>query len=474
MAMTALKTNDNRLRYYQQAKTSGMPADQLRRFLAAGYVAQPVAMEFHAACRECDNEDGPVIVGFGGARGGGKSHSSLAQIGLDDCQRFDGLKVLFLRNVGKAARESFEDLVPRIFKHVAHNYVGTKGKLYFPNGSLIVLGHFKNENDIDAYLGIEYDIICIEEATLLSKSKRQRLEGSLRSSKAGWRPRIYLTTNPGGIGHGWFKEEIIDPWRRGIQTKTRFIKSLAVDNKFINKTYHEYLASLTGWLGRAWRDGDWDIASGQYFITFSYDHHVVKNLTPQPHWEYWLAMDYGYVHWNTIYLMAKDGDGNVMALDELAHRREMPEAIAPDIADMLKRNGLQKGQIQKFVAGGDVFSERGGEKTVAQKYKEFGYNITRANMSRISGAMEISTRLANPAEGKKPTLFISDKCAKLAHILPMMLHDPNRPEDVLKVDIDDDGDGGDDPYDGFRYGVMVAQRPITPQQQGRSYSLMKG
>ena len=36
-----------------------------------------------------------------------------------------------------------------------------------------------------------------------------------------------------------------------------------------------------------------------------------------------------------------------------------------------------------------------------------------------------------------------------------MLHDPHRPEDVLKVDIDEDGEGGDDAYDACRYGIMV-------------------
>ena len=467
----APQTNESkRERYYSLAKNTGMPADQLRRFLAAGYVAQPRQMEFHAACRECDKEDGPTVVGFGGARGGAKSHGSIAQIGLDDCQRFPGLKVLFLRNIGKAAKESFEDLILRVFRHTPHNYVNSRAKLYFPNGSMVVLGHFKNESDIDGYLGIEYDLIVIEEATLLSKAKRDRIEGSLRTSKEGWRPRMYFTTNPGGIGHGWFKKEIIDPWRKGTETTARFIRSLASDNKFISTTYHEYLSRLTGWLGRAWRDGDWDIASGQYFITWNYDHHVIKDLQPQPHWEYWLSMDYGYVHWNTVYLMAKDGDGTVMALDELAHRRQMPEEIAPDIKDMLTRNGLRMGDIEKFVAGGDVFAERGGERTVAKKYESFGFHIIRANMSRISGAMEITARLGNPTNGKPPSLLISDKCHKLAHILPLLQHDPNRPEDVLKVDTDEDGDGGDDPYDGFRYGVMVAQRPVETDQP-RSYSL---
>jgi hypothetical protein len=33
------------------------------------------------------------------------------------------------------------------------------------------------------------------------------------------------------------------------------------------------------------------------------------------------------------------------------------------------------------------------------------------------------------------------------------MHDPKNPEDVLKVDCDDQGEGGDDHPDAFRYGV---------------------
>jgi hypothetical protein len=38
--------------------------------------------------------------------------------------------------------------------------------------------------------------------------------------------------------------------------------------------------------------------------------------------------------------------------------------------------------------------------------------------------------------------------------MPYMEHDPHHPEDVLKVDMDEQGRGGDDAYDCARYGVM--------------------
>jgi len=44
--------------------------------------------------------------------------------------------------------------------------------------------------------------------------------------------------------------------------------------------------------------------------------------------------------------------------------------------------------------------------------------------------------------------------------LPALQHDPNRPEDVLKVDAVEDGVGGDDAADCLRYLVATKGREI--------------
>ena len=50
----------------------------------------------------------------------------------------------------------------------------------------------------------------------------------------------------------------------------------------------------------------------------------------------------------------------------------------------------------------------------------------------------------------KPTLFIHACCRRLIETLPALQHDPTRPEDVLKVNADEDGNGGDDADDALR------------------------
>jgi hypothetical protein len=44
--------------------------------------------------------------------------------------------------------------------------------------------------------------------------------------------------------------------------------------------------------------------------------------------------------------------------------------------------------------------------------------------------------------------------------LPSLQHDPSRPEDVLKVDPDADGVGGDDAADALRYLVATPSRQV--------------
>ena len=52
-------------------------------------------------------------------------------------------------------------------------------------------------------------------------------------------------------------------------------------------------------------------------------------------------------------------------------------------------------------------------------------------------------------------------CRRLVETLPILQHDPNRPEDVLKVDADEDGVGGDDAADALRYLVVTKPRQLV-------------
>src|SRR5580765_7808223 len=251
--------------YLAAGREAGCPAHQMRNCALAGVVLQPRQLAASAAARLCDQADGPTAVGYGGARGGGKSHWLLAQMGADDCQRVPGLKCLLLRKVGKANAEHFEELQRRLFKGLKREFSAYRGLLKFANGSQIQAGHYQAEKDIDNYLGLEYDVIGIEEATTLSARKHQDISTCSRTSKPNWRPRIYSTSNPGGIGHAWYRAKFIVPFRNGKESDTRFVSARVDDNRFNNPEYRRILEGLSGWQKRAWLDGEWDIAAGQFF-----------------------------------------------------------------------------------------------------------------------------------------------------------------------------------------------------------------
>ena len=88
-------------RYLEAGRLAGCPRDQMANLARAGVFLQPRQLAACAAARLCDAQAGPTSIGYGGSRGGGKSHWLLAQMGCDDCQRVPGLKCLLLRKVGK-------------------------------------------------------------------------------------------------------------------------------------------------------------------------------------------------------------------------------------------------------------------------------------------------------------------------------------------------------------------------------------
>ena len=80
--------------------------------------------------------------------------------------------------------------------------------------------------------------------------------------------------------------------------------------------------------------------------------------------------------------------------------------------------------------------------------------MTKGNNDRIGGATALLKALGNPDENVKPRLFFFDTCTHIIRCMPELQHNPNRPEDVLKVDVDEEGEGGDDAYDCARLGFF--------------------
>jgi hypothetical protein len=152
-------------------------------------------------------------------------------------------------------------------------------------------------------------------------------------------------------------------------------------------------------------------------------------------------LDYGFTHYTVVLLGCTDGDGNVFVVDEHAERGWLPLRHAAAIKAMFARHKVTPGSLRRFVAGADVFSKQSDGSTVAGQYAKLGITLRCANTDRINGWAEILQRLGDVDADVAPTMFIHSRCARLAECLPTLQHDPHRPEDVWKVNVDEEGIG---------------------------------
>jgi hypothetical protein len=292
------------------------------------------------------------------------------------------------------------------------------------------------------------------------------------------------------------------------------------DNAFINSEYKINLASRTGWQHTAWYQGLWNISAGQYFRNFHPAIHVLGHETsnlppssPDPAElgkldparaqflddlarrrrfresdavKWFAAMDYGYTHPTVVLLGCCDHEDNLHIVDEHVERFWIPQRHAQAIKAMLARHriylsqdhlresiraqypdycreqdilwhqGLQR-MLSCFVAGKDVFSTESNGDSIANQYRRLGLTLHPASTDRASGWSAIAQPLGDPPVGILPSLFIHKRCRHLIECLPLLQHDPDRPGDVLKANINEEGAGGDDPADALRY--LVAYRP---------------
>ena len=119
-------------------------------------------------------------------------------------------------------------------------------------------------------------------------------------------------------------------------------------------------------------------------------------------------------------------------------------------------------QVEIF-AGADVFAQRGDAsgKTIAKQYADHGIRLDPAAMDRVSGWGECLTLLGDPRRNIPSRIRIFNTCRHLIETIPACQHNPARPEDVQKWDVDEDGNGGDDTVDALRYAILT-RRKRTP------------
>lgn len=449
--------------------------EQITNFLKAGVILQQKQWEVASRCRECDLVDGPKSILSGGGRGSSKTHAIFAQIFCDDCQRVPNLKVLCLRKVGRANKEQTQDFRKKLLMNLPHNYREQQQTITFQNGSLVILGNFKDEKDIDKYLGLEYDLIYIMESNQLTQSKKINILSCLRTNKENWRPRCYQDTNPGGIDHVANKLLFVEPWKLKKETETRYIHSTVDDNRYVDSGYKEYLEKLVGWQREAWLHGSWEFMAGAFFSNFHPDIHVYPNeqtqLNERAVTRWFAGLDYGFSHPTAFGLACEDESGNIFVVATYSQANTIIEEHAANIKDLLALHNLTVDDLEFIAAGRDCFKVDKDGSTIATEYGERGLLLTAVHIDRVNAWSQVAEVFGDIQHQIKPRCFIHKNCTELIQQIQSAQSDPKKPNDILKMNADPEtGEGGDDLLEMHRNLVVMAYSSLlthaTPIQMG--------
>ena len=245
-------------------------------------------------------------IGYGGARGGGKSWAVRTKAKLL-CVRYPGIKVLIVRRTYPQLEENHISQLRLEIPRELARYNKTDRKFTFINGSTIKFMYCDNDADLENFQGQEYDVIFFDEATQLSEYQIKVIAATCRGVNQ-FPKRCYYTCNPGGQGHAYIKRIFIDKrYEEGeYPEEYSFIQALVKDNTALMKMEPEYvrkLENLPPKLRKAWLEGSWDIFQGQFFEEFVDDPehyedrqwtHVIEPFEIPAGWNIKRSYDFGY------------------------------------------------------------------------------------------------------------------------------------------------------------------------------------
>lgn len=433
------------------------------------------------------------FTGYGGARGGGKSwalRTKLVLLALN----YANLKLLLLRKTYQELEENHITPLKVMLKDIA-KYNDSKKVFTFPNGSRIKLGYCAREDDVYQFQGQEYDVIGVEECTHFTFTQIQFLKTCNRNIRTDFKPRMYFTGNPGGVGHAWFKRLYVKGQYEENENPNDylFIPATVDDNTILmknNPEYVEILDSLPEKLKQAHRFGNWDIFEGQFFEEFidrnepykddngniianePYKErrytHVIEPFEIPPQWQIYRSFDWGYSRPFSCGWWAVDYSGVVYRIFELYGCTKTanegvkwhPDKVFGEIQRIESEHRWLKGKQIHGVADPAIWNASTGKSIVEFADDHFVY-FEKGDNQRIPGWMQMHYRLAFDDNGF-PMMYIFNTCKAFIRTFPTLQYDDNKVEDL-------DTDGEDHIADEARYFCM--SRPIKPQSNSTDKQL---
>lgn len=415
-----------------------------------------------------------------GNRGGGKSDFLLMDY-AEDLDKGFGVayagvilrRELFeLKEIIKKSQKYFKQLYPNaVYSKATRTWT-------FPGGETLTFSQCANFDDYWKYHGQEFPWIGWDELTTHPTSEcYEAMMSCCRSSIPGLVPRIVSTTNPWGPGHSWVKARFIDPAPRGsvITDPATGLTRVAIhadlkENKHLlaaNPAYIAQLKSISNPLKRrAWLNGDWDIQIGAFFGECWGNKNIVKPFTPPQHWLKWRGFDWGSARpFSVGWYCMSDGnplpDGRVFPRGAIIRYKEWYGAdkseankglymrVSDIAAGILERDGGDK--IDYSVADPAIFKQDGAE-SQAELFYNAGITFERGDNNRIAGWELMREKMGSNTDDAPPMFYVTENCLDFLRIVPALLFDERRPEDL-------DTDAEDHIADETRYALMTRPHP---------------
>lgn len=418
-------------------------------------------------------------VGVGGGRFGGKSDLGRAFLvkptpsGLLPYEHPEYAALVIRKN-----HDDLSDWIERARRFYAPTGATMTGGaksgalLRWPSGAYARTGHLADEKAYEKYQGHEYQRMLIEETEQIPRfSDYQKLLGSCRNTKIDGMPAQCMTNfNPGGIGHVWLKQHFVDhcfntPYHDTTTGEWRiFVQVLAKHNAIGCKKDPAYIAYLNGLepkLRAAWRDGNWDVFSGQFFDSWDPRVHIVDPFELPREWHRYRGLDWGHTAPAAVVWVAVDYEGNHWQYREYYQGGKEPYRLAHTILEMTPRAE----HVLTTLASPDIWArnqygrgpnyEQFTTESIQQLLEAAGLYVQMANNDRKSGWAKMRDLLAHDAN-RPPKYRVFRSCPETCRTIPALIHDEKNVEDIPKS-------AEDHIAEAIRYLVMHTAQSVMPE-----------
>lgn len=447
---------------------------------------------------------------YGGAAGGGKSHS-IRWDAIGFCLENPGLDAyLFRRTLGELEDNHIRKMQAEI-PSILGKYNETRKRFEFYNGAGLNFCYCEKEADVLRYQGAEIHWLGVDEAAHLTEYQLTYLRSRVRLGSwkpnpkhAALLPRIVYGSNPGGPGHQFLKSTFIDPSPpqtyffdssmadlKNPDDKgwlSIFIPARMTDNLYLDKSYAGQFRALSPELARALTEGDWDAVVGAALHNLSRERHQLRAFNPPRHWTRFMSIDWGTarpfsVGWYCVSdgasLAGRDGwpernlpAGAVVRYAEWYGSDGRPNHGSRLSADQVALGILKRekerneSDIAYRIGDHQMWASHDGPSPRERMFTatEGRVNLRQSKKDRKVNYAEIIARLAGNYDFTKtgeeftdPMFFVTANCTAFWRSCPPLILDENDPDKGPGTDQEDHV------YDEVSY--ALASRPFTQTKE---------